>query len=49
MYAALDRGLNFKVTMGSILTLTPALTISEAELRRALAILDECIGQLASR
>jgi 4-aminobutyrate aminotransferase len=40
MYAALRRGLNFKVTMGNILTLTPALTISQAELDQAIDILD---------
>src|SRR5439155_54504 len=32
MYAALRRGLNFKITMGNILALTPALTISPSEL-----------------
>ena len=39
MYAALRRGLNFKVSMGNILTLTPALTIGEAELDEALGML----------
>jgi 4-aminobutyrate aminotransferase len=39
MYAALRRGLNFKVSMGNILTLTPPLTIEEDELREALGIL----------
>jgi 4-aminobutyrate aminotransferase len=46
MYAALSRGLSFKTTMGNILTLTPALTITEAEMGRALAILEECIGEV---
>lgn len=40
MYAALERGLNFKVTMGSILTLTPPLTIGDDELDQALDILE---------
>lgn len=40
MYSALSRGLNFKVTMGNILTLTPPLTISDQELDRAFEILD---------
>jgi 4-aminobutyrate aminotransferase len=44
MYASLKRGLNFKVTMGNVLTLTPALTITQAELDQALDILDEVIG-----
>ena len=43
MYESLKRGLNFKVTMGNVLTLTPALTITEAELDQALQILDEAI------
>jgi 4-aminobutyrate aminotransferase len=44
MYAALARGLNFKVTMGNILTLTPPLTLAAEELERALAILDDALG-----
>ena len=43
MYAALQLGLNFKITMGNILTLTPALTITQAEMDQALAILDKVI------
>jgi len=43
MYEALKRGLNFKVTMGNVLTLTPALTITREELDQALEILDEAI------
>ena len=49
MYAALSRGLNFKVTMGNILTLTPALTLTDAEMDRALDILDESIGEVEDR
>ena len=49
MYAALSRGLNFKVTMGNILTLTPALTLTDAEMDRALDILDESIGEVEHR
>lgn len=44
VYEALSRGLNFKVTMGSVLLLTPALTITEAEMERALRILGESIA-----
>ncbi len=43
MYAALSKGLSFKLTMGSIITLAPPLTITREELDRALAILDECL------
>ena len=48
MYRALSQGLNFKLTMGNILTLTPALTISRAEMDQALAILENCIGEAES-
>jgi 4-aminobutyrate aminotransferase len=43
MYAALSRGLNFKITMGNILTLTPALTITAGQMDEAIAILDACL------
>lgn len=48
MYGALTRGLSFKLTMGSILTLTPALTITKEEMDRALAILEECLTEVES-
>ena len=44
MYSALGRGLNFKITMGNILTLTPALTISSEEMDQALTVLEASIG-----
>jgi 4-aminobutyrate aminotransferase len=44
MYAALERGLSFKVSMGNVLTLTPPLTIEQAELDRAIDILEESIA-----
>ena len=47
MYESLKRGLNFKVTMGNVLTLTPALTITRAELDQAFDILDSAIGTVA--
>ncbi len=47
MYAALDAGLSFKTTMGNVLTLTPPLTVTEPEMLRALAILEEAITALA--
>jgi 4-aminobutyrate aminotransferase len=46
MYRALDKGLSFKITMGCILTLTPALTIEEDDLALALTILDECFQEM---
>ena len=44
MYLALEKGLSFKTTMGNVLTLTPPLTITEAEMGRALDILEECFS-----
>jgi 4-aminobutyrate aminotransferase len=41
LYACLSRGLSFKTGGGTVLTLCPPLTISEADLERALAILEE--------
>jgi len=46
MYRALSRGLSFKLTMGNILTLTPALTITQEELDRALTIIDDCLKEV---
>lgn len=46
MYAALKRGLNFKITMGNILTLTPALVLSREQMDQALDILDACLSEV---
>ncbi len=43
MYSCLERGLNFKLTLGNTLTLTPPLTITEAEMNEALAIIETCL------
>ena len=43
MYTALDRGLSFKTTMGSVLTLTPPLTITEEQMLQALDTLQAAI------
>lgn len=44
MYAALERGLSFKTTMGHVLTLTPPLVTTEDQMTKALDILDECLA-----
>jgi 4-aminobutyrate aminotransferase len=49
MYAALSKGVSFKVTMGNILTLTPALTITKKEMDTALDIIEECIGEIEKK
>jgi len=46
MYAALSKGLSFKTTMGNILTLTPALTITKEQMDAALDIIEECIADI---
>jgi 4-aminobutyrate aminotransferase len=46
MYAALSKGLSFKLTMGNIITLTPALTITREEMDRALDIVEGCINDV---
>jgi 4-aminobutyrate aminotransferase len=49
MYACLRRGLNFKITMGNILTLTPPLVITREEMNQALAILETSIAEVEKR
>jgi 4-aminobutyrate aminotransferase len=41
LYHALSRGLSFKTTMGNVLTLTPPLTVTVAQMDHAIDILDE--------
>ena len=45
MYAALERGLSFKLTMGNIVTLCPPLTVTAEEMDHAFEVLEECIEQ----
>ena len=46
LYAALSRGLSFKTTMGNVLTLTPPLITTEAQMAQALDILDACLAEV---
>jgi 4-aminobutyrate aminotransferase len=48
MYRSLEKGLNFKVTNGTVLTLTPALTIQRDEMDQALDILESAIAKCES-
>jgi 4-aminobutyrate aminotransferase len=43
LYRALDQGLSFKTTMGNVLTLTPPLVVTEAEMMQALDIIERAI------
>ena len=45
--AALRRGLSFKVTMGNVLTLSPPLVVTRAELDRAIDIVAESVDEAA--
>jgi 4-aminobutyrate aminotransferase len=48
MYRALTKGLNFKLTMGNIITLTPPLSITRAQMDAALDILAECLTEVGA-
>jgi 4-aminobutyrate aminotransferase len=43
LYRALSRGLSFKTTMGNVLTLTPPLIVTMAQMDQALDILESCL------
>ena len=45
LYRALSRGLSFKTTMGNVLTLTPPLIVTAAQMDAALDILDDCLRE----
>jgi 4-aminobutyrate aminotransferase len=46
LYAALAKGLSFKLTMGNILTLTPPLNLTQQEMDQALEILSHCFKEV---
>ena len=46
LYKALSRGLNFKTTMGNVLTLTPPLITTEVQMRKAMEIIEESIDEV---
>ena len=46
LYAALSRGLSFKTTMGSVLTLTPPLITTQVQMGQALDILEACLSEV---
>jgi 4-aminobutyrate aminotransferase len=48
LYRCLARGLSFKVGQGNVIVLAPPLVIDEADLDRALSIVDEEIGRAAA-
>jgi 4-aminobutyrate aminotransferase len=46
LYDCLENGLSFKVSGGTVLTLTPPLTITDEQMAEALATLDAALGRL---
>jgi 4-aminobutyrate aminotransferase len=48
MYACLARGLSFKIGQGNVLTLSPPLVISQAELATAFDIIDAALAEVAA-
>lgn len=46
LYAALRRGLNFKISMGNVLTLAPPLIVEREHIDRAVWILDESLAEV---
>ena len=48
LYRCLARGLSFKVGQGNVIVLAPPLVIEEADLERALQVVDEEIGRAAA-
>lgn len=47
LYACMAKGLSFKISAGNVLTLSPPLTISEADLDRALSIVESTLRDAA--
>ena len=48
-YRCLENGLSFKISMGCVLTLTPALVTSKEQMESALGIIDAAISAASSR
>lgn len=46
MYRCMEKGLSFKVSQGNVLTLAPPLVITELQLKEAMDILEESIGEV---
>jgi 4-aminobutyrate aminotransferase len=46
MFKCLEKGLSFKTIEGNVITLRPALVITQEEIDRALDILEEAISDV---
>ncbi|WP_120498795.1 aspartate aminotransferase family protein [Kiloniella sp. EL199] len=49
LYAALDKGLSFKTTMGNVLTFTPSLVTTQQEIEDAMNIIDHCLDEVEKK
>jgi 4-aminobutyrate aminotransferase len=49
LYACLRRGLNFKISMGNVLTLAPPLIVTRDHIDRAVSILDESLTEIEAK
>ncbi len=47
LYQCLENGLSFKTTLGNVLTLTPPLIVTEAQMDKALDIIEDAIDDVA--
>ena len=45
-YSCLENGVSFKISAGSVLTLSPPLTVSRSDLKRALSIVTQALGDM---
>ncbi|MHA1546657.1 MAG: (R)-1-hydroxy-2-aminoethylphosphonate ammonia-lyase [Alphaproteobacteria bacterium] len=46
LYRCLDAGLSFKISLGSVLTLTPPLTVTRDEMDQALGIIEAALSEV---
>lgn len=47
MHRSMKPGLNFKLSMGNIINLTPPMNVTEEELSRAFSIIEKSIGDVS--
>jgi 4-aminobutyrate aminotransferase len=45
LYAALSRGLSFKISMGNVITLAPPMIVKREHIDLAISILDESLSE----
>ena len=48
-YRCLEKGLSFKISMGNVLTLTPPLILTQAQMDLALDVIDQSLGETVNK